>query len=66
MMDPLWSETCWSTFKYFVILIVPTYYIIVHKLDNNIFKQFVFHRKHTACPSKLISLPEIIYAYKNV
>ena len=21
---PLWSETCWSTFKYFITLIVPT------------------------------------------
>jgi len=28
---------CWSTFKYFIILIVYTYYIIVHKLDNKIF-----------------------------
>jgi len=27
MMDPLWSETCWSTFKYFIILTVSTYYI---------------------------------------
>jgi len=23
-MDPLWSETCWSAFKYFIILIVST------------------------------------------
>jgi len=28
MMDTLLSETCWSTFKYFIILIVPTYYIL--------------------------------------
>ena len=28
MMDPLWAETCWSTFKYFIILIVSTYYIL--------------------------------------
>ena len=28
MMDPLWSETCWSTFKYFIILIASTYYIL--------------------------------------
>jgi len=28
MMDPLWSETCWSTFKYFIILILSTYYIL--------------------------------------
>jgi len=28
MLDPLWSETCWSTFKYFIILIVSTYYIL--------------------------------------
>ena len=28
MMDPLWSETCWSTFKYFIILIVSTSYIL--------------------------------------
>jgi len=34
MMDPLWSETCWSAFKYFIILIVSTIYVIVHKLDN--------------------------------
>ena len=27
-MDPLWSETCWSTFKYFIILIVFTFYIL--------------------------------------
>jgi len=28
MMDPLSSKTCWSTFKYFIILIVSTYYIL--------------------------------------
>jgi hypothetical protein len=28
MIDPLWSETCWSTFKYFIALIVSTYYIL--------------------------------------
>jgi len=28
IMDPLWSETCWSTFKNFIILIVSTYYIL--------------------------------------
>jgi len=22
MMDPLWSETCWSNFKYFIIIII--------------------------------------------
>jgi len=27
-MDHLWFETCWSTFKYFIILIVFTYYIL--------------------------------------
>jgi len=27
-MDSLWSETCWSTFKYFIILILSTYYIL--------------------------------------
>jgi hypothetical protein len=27
-MDPFWSETCWSTFKYFIILIVRTHYIL--------------------------------------
>jgi len=27
-MDPLWSETCWSTFKYFKILIVSTYCVL--------------------------------------
>jgi len=28
MMDPLWSEICWSTSKYFIILIVSTNYIL--------------------------------------
>ena len=27
-MEPLRSETCWTTFKYFIILIVSTYYIL--------------------------------------
>ena len=27
-MDPLWSETFWSTYKNFIILIVSTYYIL--------------------------------------
>jgi len=27
-MDPLWSETRWSALKYFIILIVSTYYIL--------------------------------------
>jgi len=37
MIDPVWSETYWSIFKYFINLIVSTFYIIVHKLDNKIF-----------------------------
>ena len=40
-MDPLWSETCWSNFKYFkyfiIIIIVSTNYIFVHLLDNKVF-----------------------------
>jgi len=28
MMVPLLSETCWGTFKYFITLIVSTYYIL--------------------------------------
>jgi len=36
-MDSLRSETCWSTFKYFIILIVSTNYIFVHKLYNKVF-----------------------------
>jgi len=28
MVDPLWSETFWSTFKYFIILIVSTFYML--------------------------------------
>jgi len=43
-MDPLWSETCWSTFKYYIILIVSAYYIIAHKLDNKIFILFTLPR----------------------
>ena len=37
MMDPLWSETCWCTFKYFIISIISTNYIFVHLLDNKVF-----------------------------
>ena len=32
MMDPLCSEICWSTFKYFIILIVSIYYILSSSL----------------------------------
>jgi len=40
-MDPLWSETCWSNFKYLIIiLIVSTYYIFVHLLDNEVLVSF--------------------------
>ena len=28
IVDDLWSEICCSTFKYFIILIVSTYYIL--------------------------------------
>jgi len=28
MTDPLLSEICWSIFKYFIILIVSTYYTV--------------------------------------
>ena len=28
MTDPLWYETCRSTFKYFIILIISPYYIL--------------------------------------
>jgi len=38
MMDPLWSETCRSTFKHFIMLIVTTNYILVHQLDNKVFE----------------------------
>jgi len=27
-MDPLWSENCWNTFKYFIIFILSKYYIL--------------------------------------
>ena len=27
-MGPLWSETCWSNFRYFIILIVSIYHIL--------------------------------------
>ena len=36
MMDPLSSETCWSTFKYFINLVMSTNYIFVHLLDNKV------------------------------
>jgi len=36
-MDPLWSETCWSNFKYFIIILtVSTNYIFVHLLHNSV------------------------------
>jgi len=37
MTDHLWSETCCSTFKYLIILIISTNYIFLHLLDNNVF-----------------------------
>ena len=44
-MDPLWSDTCWSNFKYFIIiLIVSTNYIFVHLLDNKVFSHLLFKR----------------------
>jgi hypothetical protein len=41
MMDPVLSETCWSTFKHFkydIVLIVSTAYTIVYLSDNEVFK----------------------------
>ena len=49
-MDALWSETCWSTFKYFIILVVSIYYIlciswmIIKCLMYQTNEQFVFWR----------------------
>ena len=71
MMDPLWSETCWSTFKYFIILIVSTYYILciswlikssikLHvTLLNKYFLAHLVSKKHllvSSCPSVLASV----------
>ena len=40
-MDPLCPETCWSNFKYIIIiLIISTNYIFVHLLDNKVFCHF--------------------------
>ena len=40
-MDPLWSEICWSIFKYFeifyIILVISSNYIFVHLLDIKVF-----------------------------
>jgi len=54
MMDPLWSETCWSTFKYFIILIVSTNYMLVHQLDNTVFEGLKMFEYPTS--SNLVSL----------
>ena len=44
MMDPLWSETCWNNFKYFIIiLIVSTNCIFVHLLENKVFWCYLFY-----------------------
>ena len=44
MMDLLSSETCWSNFKYFIIiLIVSTSYIFVYLLDNKVFQSSMMH-----------------------
>ena len=43
-MDLLWSETFWSNFKYFIIiLIVSTNYIFVLQLDNVVSKSSLMH-----------------------
>jgi len=31
------QETCWRTFKYFIILTMSTNYIFVHLLDSKVF-----------------------------
>ena len=44
MMDPLWSETCWIIFKYFIILIVSINYILCISwitMCLNTFKTFI-------------------------
>jgi len=54
-MDPLWSETYWSNFKYFkyfiIILIVSTNYIFVNLLDNKVFYFYI------TIPSPILTVP---------
>jgi len=42
VMDPLRSEACWRTFKYFIIVIISMNYIFVHLLDNKVLNVSVF------------------------
>jgi len=41
----LWNETCWSTFKYFIILIVFIYYILC-------ISWIIQWTKHRPCPNQ--------------
>jgi hypothetical protein len=66
-MDPLWSGTCWSTFKYFIILSVSTY--IVHYLDNKVFNYLIRYLGTYKCisysyPTWSISMPNFISYFK--
>ena len=45
MMDLLWSETCWSTFKYFMILILSTYYTGCSRKNSPIWEANKFKTK---------------------
>jgi len=51
-MNSLWSETCWNTFKYFIILIVSTYYILCISWIINCLINIIFFRIMT--PSSLV------------
>ena len=42
MTVPLSSETCWSTFKYLIILIISTNCIFLHLLDNKVFNSRLY------------------------
>jgi len=50
-MDPLWSETCWSTFKYFIIWIVSAYYILCISWIIKCSSQRVSSRLRLKCDS---------------
>jgi len=67
-MDPLWSETCWSTFKYFIILVVSTYYTlciswIIKCLINTVFTSVI----HALFLTKILylNLGCVIYVRKR-
>ena len=62
-MDPLWPETCWSTFKYFIILIVSANYMLS---ISWIIKCLILKKKFDSLSSTLHKSVQIAEVYVEI